>query len=246
LSDADALLGALDRLIAKKRDLKQAAMQQLLTGQSRLPGFPGEWEKGFVQDVILGYFCGPSPTCEERNIDDDIEWGVLKTTAVTKENGWNWKAHKVLPKAFWNKPNLELKKGTVVVTKAGPRHRVGVTAWVDFVPQRIIVSGKMIGLRPNPKKVVPLMLASAISTPAAQLFLDQRTTGMAESQVNFENQALLETPIRLPRIDEQTAIAGVLSDMDAELAALERRREKTRALKRAMMQELLTGKTRLV
>jgi hypothetical protein len=126
LSDVDALLGGLDRLIGKKRDLKQAAMQQLLTGQSRLPGFPGEWEEGFVQDVILGYFCGPSPTCEERNIDDDIEWGVLKTTAVTKENGWNWKAHKVLPKAFWNKPNLELKKGTVVVTKAGPRHRVDV------------------------------------------------------------------------------------------------------------------------
>jgi hypothetical protein len=246
LSDVDELLGMLGQLITKKRDLKQAAMQQLLAGQTRLPGFQGEWEEGFVGDVILGYFCGPSPTCEERNVADDAEWGVLKTTAVTNEAGWNWKAHKVLPRVFWNKPHLEVRKDDVIVTKAGPRHRVGVAAWVDFVPPRIIVSGKMIGLRPNPAKVVPLVLAAAISAPKAQVFLDQRTTGMAESQVNFENGALLQTPIRLPNIEEQTAIAKVLTEMDAELAVLQQRREKTRALKQAMMQELLTGRTRLL
>jgi type I restriction enzyme S subunit len=245
LRDVDALLSLLETLTAKKRDLKKAAMQQLLTAQKRLPGFTGEWEDAQVQDVIAGFFCGPSPTCEERNIRDD-EWGVLKTTAVTKENGWNWTKHKTLPRVFWNKPHLELKKGDIIVTKAGPRHRVGVAAWVDFVPPRIIVSGKMIGLRPRREKVVPLMLVAAISAREAQIYLDQRTTGMAESQVNFENTALLEAPIRIPRIQEQTAIAEVLSDMDAEIAALERRRDKTRALKQGMMQELLTGKTRLV
>ena len=78
------------------------------------------------------------------------------------------------------------------------------------------------------------------------MYLDQRTTGMAESQVNFENDALLDSPIRIPDISEQRAIAAVLSDMDAELTALEARRDKTRALKQAMMQELLTGRTRLV
>ena len=245
LSDVDGLLGGLDRLIAKKRDLKQAAMQQLLTGQTRLPGFHGEWEAAQVQDVIAGFFCGPSPTCDERNIHDD-EWGVLKTTAATKEHGWDWTKHKTLPRVFWNKPQIELKKGDVIVTKAGPRHRVGVTAWIDYVPPRIIPSGKMIALRPRPDKVVPLMLAAAISARDAQVYLDQRTTGMAESQVNFENAALLEAPITIPRIEEQTAIASVLSEMDGELAVLEQRREKTRALKQAMMQELLTGQTRLV
>jgi type I restriction enzyme S subunit len=246
LSDMDALLDGLDRLIVKKRDLKQAAMQQLLTGKTRLPGFTGEWDEGFVQDVIIGYFCGPSPTCDERNIGHESEWGVLKTTAVTKEAGWNWKAHKVLPPVFWNRPHLEVKQGDVIVTKAGPRHRVGVAAWVGFVPPRIIVSGKMIGLRPNTAKIVPLILASAISAREAQAFLDQRTTGMAESQVNFENVALLQTPIRFPNIKEQIAIAAVLSDMDAEIEALEQRRAKTADLKQAMVQELLTGRTRLV
>jgi len=90
------------------------------------------------------------------------------------------------------------------------------------------------------------MLAAAISAREAQVFLDQRTTGMAESQVNFENAALLETPIRIPLIEEQNAIAAVVTEMDAELAMLEARRGKTRDLKQAMMQELLTGKTRLV
>jgi type I restriction enzyme S subunit len=246
LNDVDALIGALDSALVKKRDLKQAAMQQLLTGQKRLPGFHGEWQDFLVQDVVAGYFCGPSPTCEERNIGDESEWGVLKTTAATKGNGWDWTKHKVLPRSFWNRAHLEVKKGDVIVTKAGPRHRVGVAAWVDYIPPRIIVSGKMIGLHLNPGKVVPLMLAAAVSAPVAQLYLDQRTTGMAESQVNFENTALLETPIRIPRIEEQTAIAEVLSDMDAELAALTQRRDKTRALKQGMMQELLTGRIRLV
>jgi type I restriction enzyme, S subunit len=246
LSDVDALLDTLVRLIAKKRDLKQAAMQQLLTGQTRLPGFHREWKEMQVQDVIANFFCGPSPTCEERNIQDESEWGVLKTTAATKENGWDWTKHKCLPRMFWNKTHLELKKGDVIVTKAGPRHRVGVTAWVNYVPPRIIVSGKMIGLRPRLDEVVPMMLAAAISASETQTYLDQRTTGMAESQVNFENSALLEAPIRLPRIDEQTAIAAVLTDVDWELEALEQRLAKTRDIKRAMMQELLTGKIRLV
>ena len=239
------MLATLDRLIAKKRDLKQAAMQQLLTGQTRLPGFEGEWEDLLVEDVIAGSFCGPSPTCEERNIQDE-EWGVLKTTAATKEAGWDWTKHKTLPRLFWDNPQIELKAGDIIVTKAGPRHRVGVAAWIEYVPPRIIPSGKMIALRPHRNKAVPLILAAAIGHRDAQTYLDQRTTGMAESQVNFENVALLETPIKLPCIDEQTAIAAVLSDMEAELAALEQRREKTRALKQGMMQELLTGRTRLV
>lgn len=245
LSDVDALLDGLTRLIAKKRDLKQAAMQQLLTGQTRLPGFQGDWEYAKVQDVIVTSFCGPSPTCEERNIQNEDEWGVLKTTAATKENGWDWTKHKTLPRVFWNKQQIELKKGDVIVTKAGPRHRVGVTAWIDYVPPKIIPSGKMVALRPCSDKVVPLMLAAAISARDTQTYLDQRTTGMAESQVNFENIALLEAPIRIPRIEEQAAIATVLSDMDAELATLDARLTKTRALKQAMMSELLTGKTRL-
>ena len=172
LGDVDALIEELDRLIAKKRYLKQAAMQQLLTGRTRLLGFSGEWDDLLVNDVIVNSFCGPSPTCEERNIADEFEWGVLKTTAATVDGGWNWRAHKVLPRAFWHQHHIALRKGDLIVTKAGPRHRVGVAVWIDFVPPRVIPSGKMIALRPDPKRAVPLLLAAAISAPAAQTFLD--------------------------------------------------------------------------
>lgn len=245
LSDMDALISGLDKLIAKKREIKQATMQQLLTGQKRLPGFSGEWDYILVSSVTSGYFSGPSPTCLERNIYGSNEWGVLKTTAATKEYGWDWKKHKTLPEAYWGSNNIELQAGDVIVTKAGPRHRVGVAVSIDYTPRRLIPSGKMITLRPNRDRVVPLMLAAAISAKDAQIYLDQRSTGMAESQVNFENSDLLSTPIRIPSIIEQEAIACVLSDMDAELTVLEARRDKARQLKQGMMQELLTGRIRL-
>jgi type I restriction enzyme, S subunit len=104
----------------------------------------------------------------------------------------------------------------------------------------------MIALRPDQKKAVPLMLASAISEPTTQTFLDQRTTGMAESQVNFENGALLRTPIRLPQIEEQIAIASIITDMSDEIAVLESKLSKARQLKDGMTQSLLTGAIRLV
>ena len=232
-------------LTLKKRAVKQAAMQELLTGKRRLPGFEGEWEVTTVKDAVSRHFCGPSPTCEERNIEGDHEWGVLKTTAITWEKGWSWNAHKLLPPSYWGKTDIELRKGDVLVTKAGPRHRVGVSTWVDHIPRRIIPSGKMIALRPIPKKAEPLMLAAAIASRETQIFLDQRTTGMAESQVNFENSVLLSAPISLPSIDEQSAISDICSDFDKEVRELENKISSLRGIKQGMMQQLLTGKIRL-
>ena len=245
LSDADAYIESLEKLIAKKRLIKQGVMQELLTGKRRLPGFSGEWRKTAVGQVIVNSFSGPSPTCEERNIRG-MEWGVLKTTAVTWENGWDWRKHKTLPKAYWNKTQSEIKFGDVVVTKAGPRHRVGVAAWVDEIPSQVLVSGKMIGLRPDMQRVLPLMLSSAIAHLEAQQYLDQRTTGMAESQVNFENEDLLTTPIKLPEMKEQRAIAAIIESIDSEINALKNKLSKACNLKQGMMQELLTGRIRLV
>jgi type I restriction enzyme S subunit len=245
LSDADAWIESLEQLIAKKRQIKQGAMQKLLTGKRRLPGFSGEWEQCRVGDVIEKAFCGPSPTCEERNIHGE-EWGVLKTTAMTWEHGWDWTKHKRLPEHYWNQPEIEVHTGDVVVTKAGPRHRVGVAAFVNYVPKRILVSGKMIGLRPNVNRALGFMLAAAISAPASQNFLDQRTTGMAESQVNFENSVLMGTPIWLPSISEQHEIVTTLFDMDTAIESLESELSKARQIKQGMMQELLTGRIRLI
>jgi restriction endonuclease S subunit len=85
LNDSDALVESLEQRVAKKRDIKQGATQELLAGKKRLLGFSGEWQRHRVEEVITRFFCGPSPTCEERNVMGDSEWGVLKTTAATWE-----------------------------------------------------------------------------------------------------------------------------------------------------------------
>ena len=89
--------------------------------------FPDSWNHTQVKNVIIKLFCGHSPTCEERRIANNDEWGILKTTAITW-NGWNENAHKVPPPKYWGNEKIEVKKGDVLVTKAGPRHRVGVVS----------------------------------------------------------------------------------------------------------------------
>ena len=120
LSDADALIESLEQLVAKKRQIKQGAMHELLTCKKRLPGFSGEWEETSVAANILKSFCGPSPTCEERNIDGSAEWGVLKTTAITWENGWDWKRHKTLPQTFGISQALSFVRATFSSRKLAP------------------------------------------------------------------------------------------------------------------------------
>ncbi len=245
LSDVDAAIESLDALIAKKRDVKQATMQQLLSGRTRLPGFTADWKEVKVAEAIVDSFSGPSPTCLERNIQGD-EWGVFKTTCSTNEKGWDYTKHKVLPRAFWGMTRSLIEVGDTVITKAGPRHRVGVASYVNRTLDRLIVSGKMIGLRPKTTVVCPPFLALALSSKPTQEFLNQRTTGMAESQVNFENVALLETTLYLPPLKEQEAIAEALTVIDDELEALTAQVSKLRMVKEGMMQDLLTGKVRLV
>lgn len=178
------------------------------------------WTPTPLRDLVTHAASGPSPTSEERPVRE-CEWGLLKTTAVSWEHGWRASAHKVPPKQYWGNRSLEIHPGDVIVTKAGPRHRVGVAAYVDSTPPRLMVSGKMVLLRPDPSKVFPPILALALATPLAQKYLDHRTTGMAESQVNFSNAALLSCPLPLPPLEEQLRIAEIVSAIDEAIRSTE-------------------------
>src|SRR5579875_2915184 len=111
-----------------------------------------DWQLLPLHELIERYFTGASPTCEERQIGSSEEWGILKTTAITW-NGWNEAAHKVPPPQYWGRELIEVAEGDVLITKAGPRHRVGVVAYVNRTRPHLMVSGKMIGLRPKSSKV---------------------------------------------------------------------------------------------
>src|SRR5437667_458367 len=125
-----------------------------LQSVAQLDTLPDGWMEIPVQRLIEKHFCGPSPDCEERQIQTEQEWGVLKTTAVVWD-GWNESAHKTLPRKFWGLQDLQVQHGDVLITKAGPRDRVAVVVHVTTNPKRLIVSGKMIALRPRNDAVVP-------------------------------------------------------------------------------------------
>lgn len=240
LSDVDELLSGLDRLIAKKRDLKQAAMQQLLTGQTRLLGFHGEWEVkqlGEISDVKTGPF---GSTLHES---DYVELG---TPIITVEHlGEFGVQHENLPlvsdsdkirlRAYW------LQVGDIVFSRVGSVDR---NALIREAEDGWLFSGRLLRVRPNKRLAFAPFLSYQFHDEAFKSSVYSLAVGQTMACLN--TQILKCVSVFLPSMSEQIAIAEVLTNIDSELARLELQREKTRELKQAMMQELLTGKTRLI
>jgi len=238
LSDVDGLLGGLDRLIAKKRDLKQAAMQQLLTGQTRLPGFHGEWEDKTLGE--LGQFLKGRGVTKDQTRSGNlacIRYGELYThhNDVIRDF-YSWISPEVASTA------VRLRKGDILFAGSGEtKEEIGKCA-AFFSDVEAYAGGDVVIVRLREADAV--FLGYFLNT--GSINRQKASRGQGDAVVHISSSALAAIRCRLPRPAEQTAIAEVLTEMDLELAALEQRREKTRALKQAMMQELLTGKTRLI
>lgn len=249
LSDVDGLLGALDRLIAKKRDLKQAAMQQLLTGQTRLPGFHGKWvTKTFGE--LFNFSGGHSASRDQLSASGhcylhygDIHGSTKTFIDVTTD--------------FQSIPKLDVplkKVASRSLLEDGDVVFVDASEDDDGTSRHLVVVNKekmpfISGLHTIVAKSKTDELANEYRRYCFQTaeIRDQflfYAVGTKVSGISKSNIPKLK--LRFPQRPEQIAIASVLSDMDAELAALEERQEKTRALKQGMMQELLTGRIRLV
>ena len=238
LSDVDALLGGLDQLIAKKRDLKQATLQQLLTGQTRLPGFHGEWEVKRLGDV--GMFLKGSGVKK-----DEAKSGGLPCIRY----GEIYTHHNDYIRTFksWISPDVaatatRLRQGDLLFTGSGEtKEEIGKC--VAFVNDyEAFAGGDIVILRVA--NADAMFMGYYCNT--APINAQKASMGQGDAVVHISAAALSRIEVTVPSVPEQTTIAAVLADMDAELSALEARRDKTRDLKKAMMQELLTGKTRLV
>ena len=238
LADVDALITGLNRLIAKKRDLKQAAMQQLLTGQTRLPGFQGEWEVKRFGD--LGVFLKGSGVKKDESQSGDlacVRYGEIYTRHNDLVRTFNsWISSDVARIA------TRLKLGDLLFAGSGET-KAEIGKCVAFLDDcEAYAGGDIVILRPT--GVNSLFMGYYCNTVAINA--QKAGKGQGYSVVHISAAALASLWVTLPGLAEQTAIATILSDMDAELTALEARRDKTRALKLGMMQELLTGRTRLV
>lgn len=237
LSDVDALIDGLTRLIAKKRDLKQAAMQQLLTGQTRLPGFIEEWEVkrlGDIADIRSG---GTPSTGDAAAWDGAIQW--CTPTDITALGG----------KKYIHETARQISEHGLKISSA------------ELIPANSVVMTSRATIGECAINTVPLTTNQGFKNfvPGEETDVEFLYYLLQTQKQGFINLCggstfleigkgqLRDYAVSIPESkDEQTVIANVLSDMDAELATLDARLTKTRALKQAMMQELLTGKTRLI
>ena len=216
LSDADALIESLDQLIAKKRQIKQGAMQELLTGKRRLPGFGGEWVIKRLGDVA------------------EISKGQLITESTAIPGDVPVIAGGKKPAYFHNRANRTGK--TITISGSGAS-----AGYVAFYESPIFASDcSTIGGGGN-YSVEFIYFVLLLN----QEVIYKAQTGGAQPHIHPDDLRPLMIHVPLD-CSEQAAIATILSDMDTELAALESRLAKARQIKQGMMQELLTGRIRLL
>lgn len=288
LSDVDSLIANLEKLIDKKKNIKQGAMQQLLTGKKRLPGFgsdertgsrptderrkechsersakreveessgykmtelgkiPTDWEVktfGELFDILPNNTLSRAELNEDSGSFKNVHYGDV----LVKFPEWIDCSKNTLP--FINSGakfnHTVLQNGDVIIADTAEDETVGKSTEIYNVGKMKIVSGlHTIPIRPK-KKFASKWLGYFINSACWHDQILPFITGTKVSAIS--KTAIAETKFFYPaKIDEQTAIANVLSDMDAEISALETKLAKYRTLKTGMMQQLLTGKIRLV
>ena len=239
LSDADALIESLEQLLAKKRQIKQGAMQELLTGKKRLPGFKGKWRADLAG--AIGRFRGGNgfPLAYQGSTAGDYPFFKVSDMNNAGNETEMVVANNYISGSVRKKLVLEaFPAGTIVFAKVGAavhlerKKLLVMPSCIDNNMAGFIVGDEEIDNQFIHYFLLSFKLGSLVATTA----LPSLNSGVLRE-------------IRVPRPPtkaEQSAIAEVLSDMDTEIAALEARLTKTRQLKQAMMQELLTGRIRLV
>lgn len=228
LSDVDALITSLDLLLNKKRNIKQGTMQLLLTGKKRLPNFSGDWETKTLGEIVAFR----NGKAHENHISENGSFVVINSKFVSTEG----EVRKFSDICF-----LPTTIGEIVMVMSDvPNGKAIAKCFYIDEENKYTVNQRICSLKPL--NANSTFLFYLIDRNDYYLTFDDGV-----KQTNLRKDDVLECPLKIPpTVEEQKAIAQILSDMDAEIEALEAKRDKYKAIKQGMMQELLTGKTRLV
>ena len=242
LSDVDALIAGLEKLIAKKRDIQQAAMQQLLTGQTRLPGFSGEWAVKKLGEIgaTYGGLIGKGKADFGHGAAHYVPFVNVMANVRVDCDAFD------LVDVGENEIQNKVRCGDLLFNGSSETpEEVAMCSLMTVAIDDLYLNSFCFGFRLKEKiQTDGLFLAYYMRGPSGRNLVKSLAQG--STRYNLSKSALLAAEMALPEKQEQTAIAAVLSDMDTELSALESRLNKTRDLKQGMMQELLTGRTRLI
>jgi len=242
LSDADALVESLEQLIAKKRQIKQGAMQQLLTGKTRLSGFSGGWEIKRLGDLgsTFGGLTGKTKDDFGHGSARYVTFMNIMTNVLIDSSSF-----KLVDVKLGEAQNKVAKGDLFFNGSSETPEEVGMCSVLSNDVGNVYLNSFCFGYRLRDAVYANgLYLAYYFRSLEGRELLKSLAQGA--TRYNLSKMALLKVPFTLPSYEEQTAIATVLSNMDAEIAVLEAKLAKARKLKQGMMQELLTGRIRLV
>lgn len=256
LSDVDSLISALTKKIEKKKAIKQGLMQQLLTGKKRLPGYeknresvqtewgaiPKDWKT-----LSIGKCC---------SIKARIGWQGLKKSEYLSSGEYvlvtgtdflngriDWKSCVyVSKKRYEQDANIQIVKHDILITKDGT---IGKVAFLDDVPCLGTLNSGIFVVRSHSEELDQCYLSKIFESFIFDAFLESLVAGSTINHLYQKDFVHFNFPVP-PTMSEQTAIANILSDCDSEIAALEEKRDKYKEIKQGMMQQLLTGKIRLI
>jgi type I restriction enzyme S subunit len=255
LGDVDALIAAQQKLVAKKRAIKTATMQRLLTGKQRLPGFgegcgykktevaviPEDWQVANLHELLESARLGGNYTNSDKPTSSPlIKMGNIGRGKIRLDK------LEYIPDNVLVRSEDRLHFGDVLLNTRNTLDLVGkVCIWRDELP-KAFYNSNLLRLKFREERIGDNFFANlALNSKYAIEQLRGFATGTT-SVAAIYSRDLAKLQLAFPSVPEQRAIAQVLTDMDAEITALEKRLVKTKDIKQGMMQELLTGRTRLV
>lgn len=228
----DALVNEQRRLVELLKEKRKAIISHAVTkgldpnakmkpsGVEWLSDVPAHWAPVRVKTVVTALEQGWSPQCENYPAQAG-EWGVLKVGCVNG-GSFNPEENKLLPADLVPVPELGLRRGDVLVSRANTRELVGSAALVECDHPQLMICDKLYRLRSDPTSCLPEYLALFLGSPVARSVIEVEATGASSSMLNIPQSTILEMPLPLPPVEEQATIVAHLGERIALLDLLAR------------------------
>lgn len=242
LSDADVLITDLQKLIRKKKDIRQGTMQMLVTGKKRLNGYSGEWVKiNLAKNSKLKARIGWQGLTTTEYLDEGYSYLITGTDFQDGQIKWNG-CHFVNYDRYVQDPNIQVTDGDLLLTKDGT---IGKVAYVTNLKRPATLNSGVFVVKPITDAYTAHFMFYVLESSVFKEFLQQLSAGSTINHLYQKDLVKFDLFVP-PTIEEQEAISEILFDMDSEIHKLEDKLNKYEEVKQGMMEELLTGKVRLV
>ncbi len=242
LSDVDTLITDLQKLIRKKKDIRQGTMQMLVTGKMRLDGFDGEWVKiNLSKNSKLKARIGWQGLTTAEYLDEGYSYLITGTDFKDGQIDWNG-CHYVDYNRYEQDPNIQVSNGDLLLTKDGT---IGKVAYVADLTRPATLNSGVFLVKPITDAYTAHFMFYVLESSVFKDFLQQLSAGSTINHLYQKDLVKFDLYVP-PTKEEQEAIAAILFDMDSDIHKLEAKLEKYQKVKQGMMEELLTGKVRLM